>query len=150
MCAADFGWTTTFPCACPLEPKRESTKCVQGIAKSVNSDQTLIHHIFGAFSPELKVCGFLCQQFHYESNEERPAMRQRTLLSFPRFLKINISVPLTADGLPTDYHPYGPILEYETLDLTRLAQLSQSGNSTVLISEKLVIISTTHFSLIFN
>jgi hypothetical protein len=101
-----------------------NSPCERGITVSINSDKTLVHHILGAFSPE-RVCGFLCEQCPSKSNKERPAVRQRTVLSFPRFLKIKITAPVKADGLPTDYHQHGPLLEYETLDLSRFAPLSQ-------------------------
>ncbi len=45
MCVIDFKWTTTFPCACQVEQKRECMVCEREITKTVDSEAALIHHI---------------------------------------------------------------------------------------------------------
>ena len=72
-----------------------------------------------AFSPD-DVCGYRCDQCQAQSSSDRPATRQRLLLSLPRFLRINITASLTSEALPVDFHRHGPLREYETLDLSQL------------------------------
>ena len=63
---------------------------------------------------------------------ECTVIRRRHLLSFPRFLRVNITAPLTAAGLPEDCHRYGPLREYEHLNLSQLAPRSVRGGHYVL------------------
>ncbi len=56
---------------------------------------------------------------------DRPAIRQRFLLSLPLFLKNSIIAPLTSQALPADYHLHGPPRDFEELDLTQLAPQPQ-------------------------
>ena len=119
MCAIDFKWTTTFPCACRGGRKRETTGSEQGLTISADSDAPLIQHIFKVFSPE-RVCGYRCDQCQAQSSVECPAIRRRSLLSLPRFLRVNITAPLASDALPMDFHQHGPLHDYERLNLSRL------------------------------
>ncbi len=118
MCSIDFKWITTLRCKCQ-EQQREQTVRECGITLSVDSDATLIHHILRAFSPD-DVCDYRCDQCQAQSSSDRPATRQRLLLSLPRFLRINVTASLTSEALPVDFHRHGPLREYETLDLSQL------------------------------
>jgi hypothetical protein len=118
LCTTEFRWSTTFPCACG-ETTRESTVREQGITVPITGRKSLDHHILCVFQPEA-VSGFLCDKCKTKSCDKCPAVRQRSLLSLPRFLKINITAPRTPTGLPIDYHQHGPLQEYERLDLSDL------------------------------
>jgi uncharacterized UBP type Zn finger protein len=83
MCTMELTWTTTFPCACQTEWKRERKVSEQEIMISVDSEAPLIHHVIAAFNPEA-VTDYGCDQC------QSPATRQRLLTSPPRFLRINI------------------------------------------------------------
>jgi hypothetical protein len=102
MCSIDFKWITTLHCKCQKQ-QREQTVRECGITLSVDSDATLIHHILRAFSPD-DVCGYRCDQCQAQSSSDRPATRQRLLLSLPRFLRINVTASLTSETLPVDFH----------------------------------------------
>ena len=98
--------------------------CEQRITVSIMGCEPLAHHILGVFDPEA-VSGFLCEQCRTQSCATHPAIRRQTLLSLPRFLRINVTAPLTPDGFPMDFHQHGPFREFERLDLSRLAPSPQ-------------------------
>ena len=123
LCTTMFGWSTTFPCACGKR-NRESNVCEQRITVSIMGCEPLAHHILSVFDPEA-VSGFLCEQCRTQSCATHPAIRRQTLLSLPRFLRINVTAPLTPDGFPMDFHQHGPFREFERLDLSRLAPSPQ-------------------------
>ena len=115
----ELTWTTTFPCVCQAEWKRERRVSKQEIMISVDSEAPLVHHVFAAFNPEA-VADYGCDQC------QSPATRQRLLTSPPRFLRINIVAPMTSAALPLDYHQHGQLLEYDTLDLSPVTQNGQA------------------------
>ena len=119
MCTMELTWTTTFPCACQAEWKRERRVSEQEIMISVDSEAPLIHHVLAAFNPET-VTDYGCDQC------QSPATRQRLLTSPPRFLRINIVTPMTSAAVPLDYHKHGELLEYDTLDLSPVTQNGQA------------------------
>ena len=119
LCTTELRWSTMFPCACGKKT-RETAVSEQGITVSITDGKSLAHHILGVFQSEV-VVGFRCDQCKAQSCDQCPAVRQLSILSLPRFLKINITAPHTPAGLPTDYHQHGPLQEYERLDLTDLS-----------------------------
>jgi hypothetical protein len=123
MCAMDFKWSTRSSCVCQTAGKWTLSE-ERGIAISITSNAPLIHHIRAAFNPE-EVYDYRCDLCQTQSSVDRPAIRQRVLLSLPRFLKISIIAPLTSAALPADYHQHGPLREFEELDLTQLAPQPQ-------------------------
>jgi hypothetical protein len=52
MCTMELTWTTTFPCACQAEWRRERRVSGQEIMISVDSEAPLIYHVLAAFNPE--------------------------------------------------------------------------------------------------
>jgi hypothetical protein len=111
MCAMDFKWSTRPSCVCQNAGKWTLSE-ERGIAISINSNEPLIHHISTALNPE-EVYYYRCDLCQTQSSVDRPAIRQRVLLSLPRFLKISIIAPLTSEALPADYHLHGPLREFE-------------------------------------
>ncbi len=124
LCTIDFGWSSMFSCACGTR-SRECTVCEKGIMVPVSDSRPLIHHILGAFSLE-SVSDFRCERCGSQSGATRPAFRQRSLLTLPSFLRINITAPLTPEGLQQDFYQHGPLSEFDQLDLSLLAPSPQS------------------------
>ena len=79
----------------------------------------MIHHIIDYFA-QVFVCGYDCQLCQFRSTEQHPAVQQRFLLSLPTILMVTISEPLGPDGLPPNHHHYGPLQDFEKLDLSCL------------------------------
>jgi hypothetical protein len=93
MCAFESKTTTAITCRCLHQGMGESIVCDHGIVTSVDSQHPLSHHIIKLFSPE-SVCGFRCDQCQTLSTVENPAIRRRSLLFSPRFLRVNVTSPL--------------------------------------------------------
>ena len=117
MCTMDSSWTTTPPCGCHMARSEILTEeC--GLTITLSSNESLIRHINKIFQPE-QVSDYRCDCCGRHSSSEHPAVRQRFLRSLPRFLKINITAPLTSAARPPDYHQHGPPRDYEMLDLSQ-------------------------------
>ena len=119
MCALESKTTTTITCRCLHQRMGESVVCDHGIVTSVDSQDLLSHHVTKLFSPE-SVCGFRCDQCQTLSTVESPAIRRRSLLSYPRFLRVNVTSPLSSGRQPANFHQHGPLREFEQLNLSPL------------------------------
>ena len=137
-----------FTCACRVEQKRECTVSEREITISVDSAAALIHHVLEVFNPE-HVYDYCCNQCQARSNAKRPATRQRFLLS-PRFLRINIVAPLTSEALPIDFHQYGPLREYETLDLSQLTLQPQRGQALYTLRAAIMYSKRHHWAYLYG
>jgi uncharacterized UBP type Zn finger protein len=127
MCTMDSTWTTTPTCGCRMARKEILTEeC--GLTITVSSNESLVHHIYKIFQPE-QVSYYRCDCCGRHSSTEHPAVRQQSLCSLPRFLKINITAPLVSAALPPDYHHHGPLRDYEMLDLSQLTPQPQPRTS---------------------
>ena len=116
MFAIDLRSTIRFPCACGTVPVRENTVRDLGFTVVVNNTDPLVHHILNALAPD--TVSYKCDMCHLQSSDERLANKQSSVLTLPRFLRITITAPRTAAALPPDRHQYGPLREYESLDLS--------------------------------
>ena len=103
MCAFETKTTTASTCRCLHQRTGESIVCDHGIVTSVDSQHPLSHHIIRLFSPE-SVSGFRCDQCQTLSTVENPTIRRRSLLSYPRFLRVNVTSPLTSGRQLADFH----------------------------------------------
>jgi hypothetical protein len=118
MCAMDSVWITTPPCSCRMAKKAVLTE-ERGLTITVSNQQSFIHHVYKIFQSE-QVSYYHCDCCWRNSSADHPAMRQRSLRSLLRFLKISITAPLTSAARPPDYHHHGPPRDYEMLDLSEL------------------------------
>jgi hypothetical protein len=120
----DSEWTTTSPCACrACLRQKEALKEESGLTITVTNNEPHIHHIHKIFQPE--VSNYRCDYCRRRSSTEHPAICQRSLHSFSRFLKVKITAPLTSAAPPPDYHQHGPLRDYEILDRFQLTPQPQ-------------------------
>ncbi len=98
--------------------------CYNGLTISVDSDDTLSHHIIKLFSPD-SVRDYRCDQCRAPPTGDSPATIQRLFLWLPRFLRVNVTSPPTSQRLPKDFHKHWPLREFERLDLSQLAPQRQ-------------------------
>ncbi len=127
MCIMDSTWTSTPPCGCRTTRKERLTEECR-LTKIVSSNELLVHHIHKIVQPE-EVSDYRCDCCGRQSCSECPAIRQWSLRSLPRFLRINITAPLTSAGLPPDYHHHGSLRNYQGLDLSQINPRSHRRTS---------------------
>ncbi len=87
---------------------------------------SLLQHVLDYFAPET-VNDYVCDLCNLSANSRRPAIKRRFLASLPRFLMITITAPLGPNGLPSEQHPFGPLRDFEQLDLSSVYNSSQSA-----------------------
>ena len=87
----------------------------------LKSRDSLLQHVLAYFAQE-PVSEYICDLCHISANDLNPAIKRRFLASLPRFLMITITESLGSNGLPTEQHPFGPLREFEQLDLSSVYQ----------------------------
>ncbi len=120
MCEINSKTIVMLSCSCPFK-RGEVLECEHGIMTSVNlSSHTL------KLLDLVVVCDYHCEQCGCWSSAECPAVTQRLLPSFPRFLRVNVILPPTSEGVPADFHQHGPLQAFERLNLSQLIPQLQS------------------------
>ena len=100
LCELNSKITTSFLCAGSTQRVMDKTVAEFGVTTCVDSGAPLSHHsdhILKLFQPE-RVVGYRCDRCRAQPMRECTVIRRRHLLSFPRFLRVNITAPLTATG----------------------------------------------------
>ena len=144
MCEINSKTIVMRSCSCRLK-RGETLECEHGIMTSVNSDDPLSSHILKLFDP-VAVCDFHCEQCGWRSSAACPATMQRLLLSFPRFLRVNVILPPTSEGVPADFHQHGPLQAFERLNLSQLIPQLQSAQGQYVLRAAIMYSQAHHWT----
>ena len=147
MCEMKSKTITTHSCKCQHQHTGENTVCEQGVTISVDSDDPLSLHIIKLFSPD-SVSDYRCDQCQALTTLDSPAITQRFLLSLPRFLRVNITSPLTAQRLPEDSHKQGPLREFERLNLSQLTPQLQPTQGLYVLRAAIMYSQRHHWTYV--
>ena len=144
MCEINSKTIVMWSCSCRLK-RGETLECEHGIMTSVNSDDPLSSHILKLFDP-VAVCDYHCEQCGWRSSAACPATMQRLLLSFPRFLRVNVISPPTSEGVPADVHQHGPLQAFERLHLSQLIPQLQSAQGQYVLRAAIMYSQAHHWT----